>query len=249
LKLDRLDKLSINTAKIIAIELHRLLAKKSGPIKVLDVGAGSGEIWLRIEAELLEKFGESGSFEVKLLDANPVDEMTWNCGGSEVVRIVGHLPEGLENFNPTEFDLVVALDVIEHLTKSDGYRLLYQLNRLAECSVIQTPNGFLWQAPFRSNPFQAHISGWKPSELKALGWRRQFGVGGIKWLVGIGGRPRYAISRSILRKYSTILEKVIMQTSRIVLSWWPSIHGEFIAVRRRREFDLESDELQKQAPK
>lgn len=246
-----LDKLAADTPRIIAIELQRLLTTKSGPdpVKVLDVGSGSGEIWKRIESALLERSGEAGSLRVFLLDASPVEELSWSCGGFEVVRISGFLPGCLEKHKADEFDLIVALDVIEHLTKSDGYRLLYHLNRLTDCSVVQTPNGFLWQAPFLTNPFQAHISGWKPRELKALGWRRQFGLGGLKQLVGIGGRPHYAMSSSALRKRLKVLDKIIIHTTRILLSSFPFLHGEFIAIRRKREFDLEAEGLRAQVAK
>jgi SAM-dependent methyltransferase len=238
-----LDTLAADTPNIIAIELKRILASrhKEAPLRILDVGAGSGEIWKRVERRLTSNFGAATKFELTLFDANPVDEETWNFAGHKVVRKLGMVPSGLAQFRYDDFDLVVALDLIEHLTKSDGYRLLYHLNRLTECSVVQTPNGFLWQPPFAANPFQAHISGWKPSELKALGWRRQYGLGGSKLLVGIGGRPRYLASQSVSRKYLRLLEKVSIHASRILLSRFPSIHGEFIAVRRKREFDLEGE--------
>ena len=239
-----LDRLAVDTPKIISRELQRVLqtSGRDAPLRILDVGAGSGEIWKRVEEELSNHFGATVELNLTLLDANPVDETTWSFGGNEVKRIRGTVPDDLGRFRTEEFDFIVALDLIEHLTKSDGYKLLYHLNRLAECSLVQTPNGFLWQPPFATNPFQAHISGWKPNELRALGWRRQFGLGGFKLLVGIGGRPRYLASQSRQRDYLRILEKGLIHASRIMLSVFPSIHGEFIAIRRKREFDLENSQ-------
>lgn len=67
------------------------------------------------------------------------------------------------------WDLVYALDVIEHLTKADGLKLLDQMERLARKRVlIFTPNGYRKQTS--DIPWQIHRSGWTAEELRARGY-------------------------------------------------------------------------------
>ena len=76
-------------------------------------------------------------------------------------------------------DVVLLLDVIEHVDKDDAKRLISLLERKAPVVVIYTPNGFLKQDATPDNPFQKHQSGWLPKELEDLGYR-VWGCGG--WL-------------------------------------------------------------------
>lgn len=96
-----------------------------------------------------------------------------------------------EHFVPGEFDAVVAYDLIEHLTKPDGFKLLDAMERIAGKKVIVlTPNGFVPQTAYDDNSLQEHLSGWEPDEFRALGYRLT-GVGGWKHLKGERGIPRF----------------------------------------------------------
>ena len=89
-----------------------------------------------------------------------------------------------EYFGENSFDCVVALDVIEHLEKADGLRLLKQMEIIARKKVIIfTPNGFLEQKPFDGNEWQRHISGWEVDEMRQLGFEI-IGINGWKALRG-----------------------------------------------------------------
>lgn len=62
--------------------------------------------------------------------------------------------------NKKKFDVVFALDLIEHLTVKDGKRLLSMMQKLSkEYVIIFTPNGFIKQYD-PINKFNNHISGW-----------------------------------------------------------------------------------------
>lgn len=68
------------------------------------------------------------------------------------------------------FDAVIALDVIEHLKKADGYKLLGNMERAARKKVILvTPNGFIPQRN-KDNKLQAHLSGWTVEDFKGRGY-------------------------------------------------------------------------------
>lgn len=100
-----------------------------------------------------------------------------------------------ENFAPRSFDCVVALDLIEHLSKADGLRLITAMEKIAKKKIIIfTPNGFLPQNEYDGNPNQVHLSGWTAAEIKKLGFR-VMGINGWKPLRGeyslIKWRPKW----------------------------------------------------------
>lgn len=76
------------------------------------------------------------------------------------------------HFQPGQFDACVALDVIEHLTKSDGLKLIADMERIARKRVIFfTPSGFLEQHHASNDDLQEHLSGWEAAEMERLGYR------------------------------------------------------------------------------
>lgn len=94
-------------------------------------------------------------------------------------------------FEPKSFDCVVALDLIEHLPKEEGLRLIPLMERIARKKVIIfTPNGFLEQRAYDDNALQEHLSGWSPAEMRALGYR-VIGVNGWRPLRGERGVIRW----------------------------------------------------------
>jgi SAM-dependent methyltransferase len=100
------------------------------------------------------------------------------------VRKVGELLAG------KKFDAVVALDVIEHLTKEDGQRMLAGMERLATRRVvIFTPNGFVPQRS-QNGDLQEHLSGWEPAEMRQAGYE-VLGMHGPKRMRGEYARLRH----------------------------------------------------------
>lgn len=88
-------------------------------------------------------------------------------------------------FEPKSFDVVVLSDVLEHLTKEEGAGLLRRMERWAKKKVIVfTPNGFVPQEEYDSNPFMEHKSGWLVNEFKEMGYR-VFGVRGFKFMANL----------------------------------------------------------------
>lgn len=102
-------------------------------------------------------------------------------------------------FPDKSFDCVIALDLIEHLEKGDGFRFIEECRRVARRKVILfTPNGFLPQKS-RNGDLNEHLSGWDAEEMRSLGFRVR-GKLGPKRLRG----ERHAIIRRP-RKLWTIL--------------------------------------------
>src|SRR5260221_5374737 len=77
-----------------------------------------------------------------------------------------------QQFHPRQFDACVALDVIEHLTKPDGLKLIADMEKIAKKRVIFfTPSGFLLQHHASNDDLQEHLSGWEAAEMERLGYR------------------------------------------------------------------------------
>lgn len=94
-------------------------------------------------------------------------------------------------FEPKSFDAVIALAVIEHMTKEDGYALIEKMERWASKKIIiTTTNGYLPQDEVEGNPLQVHKSGWTLKELRDLGFKVYGKFGWIK-LRGYVGRVKY----------------------------------------------------------
>lgn len=100
-----------------------------------------------------------------------------------------------KKFEPKSFDCVLASDLIEHLEKKDGLKLIDMMEKIAINKVIIfTPNGFLKQGEYDNNPWQVHKSGWTVKEMKAKGYE-VIGINGWKPLRGeystLHYKPKY----------------------------------------------------------
>jgi len=89
-----------------------------------------------------------------------------------------------KKIHPKSFDCVLASDLIEHLTKENGLKLIKMMEEIATKKVIIfTPNGFLPQGEYDNNPWQIHHSGWDVEEMQDLGYKI-IGINGWKSLRG-----------------------------------------------------------------
>lgn len=77
---------------------------------------------------------------------------------------------------------VALIDVLEHLTVSDGEALLDRVERYAKRVLILTPNGYIENDdPSGLNDNQRHLSGWKADKLRRRGYRLR-GYNGLGFL-------------------------------------------------------------------
>ncbi len=80
-----------------------------------------------------------------------------------------------EIFMQKSFDLVLALDIIEHLEKEESLSMIAQCEKIARKAVIlETPKGFIPQnidiLGHGGHTYQSHRCGWEPEELEKLGY-------------------------------------------------------------------------------
>lgn len=96
-----------------------------------------------------------------------------------------------ETFKSNSFDCVVALDLIEHLSKEEGEKLIDNMEKIASKKVIIfTPNGFINQEEYDGNKYQIHKSGWVVKEFKSRGYKVR-GINGLKVLRGEYAKPKF----------------------------------------------------------
>lgn len=104
-----------------------------------------------------------------------------------------HLGDALEIddlFERSSFDAVVALDVIEHLEREDGLRLIEKMKFVAaKRIVINTPNGFIPQHDTH-NPWNCHRSGWTTTDFSQMGFS-VVGMYGWKGFRGEWGKLKH----------------------------------------------------------
>lgn len=89
-------------------------------------------------------------------------------------------------FRKKSIDIVLCLQVIEHLSKGDGLKLVKNTEEIARKKVIiSTPASFFRQDEYDDNPLQMHKSSWEPAEFRALGYKVR--GQGLRLVYGEGG--------------------------------------------------------------
>lgn len=81
-------------------------------------------------------------------------------------------------FGPSEFDLSVALEVLEHLPKPDGRNLLNELERVSKRVIVSTPNHHVHQSSYDGDAHQQHLSRWTVTDFRKRGYS-VIGVGDL----------------------------------------------------------------------
>lgn len=144
------------------------------PVSVLDIGVGFGKMGLLCREYLDIWWGRYlpdewrtriDGIEVFPNNRNPIHDYCYN----EIIydNVMNHL-DSIGNYQ-----LVLMIDVIEHLSKDDGARLL---DAIRNFYIVTTPRTFSCEGRIiRGNTHESHISRWYPSEFpKSLLLGRQF---------------------------------------------------------------------------
>lgn len=148
--------------------------------RVLELGCGKNSLLIR--SGIIKKLKVTGVdvFEpyVRLHNSDGLYE---SCVQADITEI---------NFEPDQFDAVVCMDVLEHVPKNEGVKLLDKMKVWGKKVIITTPNGTVPGIPSDSNVHQEHQSGWTTKELEAHGYTVR-GTSGWKVLRKPDSQLRY----------------------------------------------------------
>jgi len=163
------------------------------PMTVLDVGVGMGMygFLLRTNLEHINLFSVSGSsasqrprsewkrridgIEGFATYLTPVHEYSYNK------IFIADALQALSKIGDGSYELVLAVDILEHFEKSQGELFVSECLRVcSQACLMSTPKDFIHQV-VEANPLEDHRSHWTSEELLSLGFNR-FIADQVSWI-------------------------------------------------------------------
>lgn len=96
------------------------------------------------------------------------------------------------NFPQKAYDAVVMLDALEHLPRGK-VREIGLFDRMERCArkkvILFTPNGYIPNDEIDGNPYQIHLSVWRPGDYEARGYEVLGGTG-LRYLFNKASCPK-----------------------------------------------------------
>lgn len=151
--------------------LRAILERRPRPRSVLDVGCGCGK-WGALLREYLDPRAAAGQGRRRArIDA--VEGFAGYVGPLHHAVYdhvyVGRAPEILAGLGP--YELVLAVDVLEHFPQRAGAEFVAACRRLGPV-LLTTPAAPVPQGAVHGNDLERHRSSWSRQDLAALGARR-----------------------------------------------------------------------------
>ena len=165
-----LDKLKI----IIPFSYMWILRHSIGcPKTILDLGCGDGN--------LMEVLSQNRKWHITGVDIyhNSLKQAQRKDIYKELIK--GDVLNSIKKLTKLQrkYDVVFFSQVIEHISKQKGKRVLKAIEKLAKKRIIVgTPRGFMEQPKkfLKGNPHQVHESGWMEGDFRSRGYK-VFGIG------------------------------------------------------------------------
>lgn len=197
---------------------YKLILKNimpSGKLKVLDLGCGTGVAGEILNHKKICEFMGIDIYEPYL----------------KICRKKGYYKKLVKaditkiDISEKSFDVILLLQVIEHLHKKQVMSLLEKCFKAAKRAVIiSVPNGLCLQEQYDDNRYHRHRSTWSVREIKQMGFQ-VFGQG----LKIIYGEQSYGGERylSWWQKVATLLSTVLLPFMMI----FPQISAQLIGIK------------------
>lgn len=143
------------------------------PDSILDIGCGFGKYGV-LAREYLELWGPEPGFR-KSTWQHRIDAIE---GFSDYVSplhhyvydnvYIGEASEVVKELD-AHYDLVLLVDVFEHIECSKGYTLIQDLLQIADAILISVPKRYTEQDATFENDYEVHRTDWKKPQLRTLG--------------------------------------------------------------------------------
>ncbi len=165
---------------------------RARPTSVLDVGSGFGK-WGHLIREYTDVW--AGRFDPKdwqvRIDGIEIFEpyVIPAVRGFYDEMIYGDLRDVITDL--ARYEVILAVDVIEHLPKVDAIGAIMMLSALAsKVAIFSIPLGDRWlganQSAAEVNPAERHLSSWTEEEVQALPhFSRSLQVPGVRGPIGL----------------------------------------------------------------
>ncbi|MFC2072264.1 class I SAM-dependent methyltransferase [Chloroflexota bacterium] len=150
---------------------------------ILDIGCGKGE-----PMRFINRHKQFYSVGLDAWEPRLIGGKEQRIHDDYILCNIRNLPIKKETF-----DIVLCLEVLEHLEREAGLELIRIMEGIARRQVIiSTPLGQYEQGIMDGNPYENHVYIWTPNELKQLGYKvKTFGLRRIGGKGGLSSRlPR-----------------------------------------------------------
>jgi SAM-dependent methyltransferase len=169
--------LPTSTWRAITPILEVILDLDPRPRRVLDIGIGTGKYGF-----LLREYLRYWDDHLRV-SANPIQIDGIEIFPDYVTDLqrkiydqiqIGDAIQILPHIKDDSYDLLLVLDVIEHLDRATGMQLLRECQRVAALVIVSTPRIFVHQPEKWHNPAEEHQSLWAQADFNEAGFNWSF---------------------------------------------------------------------------
>lgn len=186
-----------------------------GKWKVLDLGCGSGIAGELLNATHEHEFTGVDIFEpyLKKCKQKGFYDKTIKADLTKI------------KLQPKSYDVILLLQVLEHLDKKDSSLLLKKVSKAAKKAVIVTvPNGDCVQEEYDQNSFHIHKSTWAAGDLSKLGFK----------VYGQAFKPIFGSKSYGAGEKAMLWQKIAVPLSTLIfpiIYFFPEIGAQLVAVK------------------
>ncbi|MDP2684899.1 MAG: methyltransferase domain-containing protein [bacterium] len=201
-----------------------LLKKSIGdPKTILDLGCGDGS--------LMGFLSKGEKWQIIGIDIYKKAIETARKRNVYYKLIRGDLLKTIKNNNlKSKYDVVFFSQVIEHVTRKDGEKILEEIEKLAKKRIIVgTPRGFMEQPHefLDGNPHQVHKLGWSIEDFIS----RRYKVYGVGFLP-IWSHHGLGRNANVFR---TVISNLISYIMSPIVYFLPTLGAGVIAIKDKRK--------------
>lgn len=143
------------------------------PHRILDIGLGYGKYGLLCREYLTywddhQSSGAQTELVIDGIEAFP--EYIGPIQSAIYDKIyIGDAIQLIREFENNQYDLVLMMDVLEHMDKETGLEFIQQSSRVGSVFIVSTPKEFAPQPGKWGNKYEEHKSVWTVHDLKQAG--------------------------------------------------------------------------------